>query len=566
MINKHSNAQNWARDPPFPSDWDQETDWNALETADKANLEAPEQQVALEDFINSPEEPDYEAFAAEDNDTITSQARQEELQHYLDEQHFTEKFIRDAPFWRTCNVPSFSTPVEKAEISPNSYAANTVAFPELPTAAGKGDKWTPYAITDWLIRCVPVVHAGGLLYFYDYGGYLPYHRKEAKGKIMDICRFAVKAAGTASFVNQVYDLLLIEPRISRDENLNCSMVSFDDGVLDLDTGQFLPHSPELFVTTRLRASYRKGLRARCPNFQKFLQDISYGDDTLTERIWAAIGYLLVPEQQCKSFILFQGVPDSGKSVLGNFIRECFLGDVTTTLELNDLSGRFNLADLVGRKFCCDMDLPNAALKSRAISNLKKMTGSDPISSDVKFADRVKFENTAKFLFATNHAVRISGDDRAFLNRLVVIPFTRSYSKRMQNYQLPELLAAERDAVIVKALAAYQRLVANGGEFAGNYLLNHTLGFTSSADEFAAVDLFFQEHCEIIPNVWTPTTELHEAFVELYGPICEIGNFSRLLLQACCSKGSNVKKRRGRTTPGSNPVYGFAGLTLRKDFE
>ncbi len=90
--------------------------------------------------------------------------------------------------------------------------------------------------------------------------------------------------------------------------------------------------------------------------------------------------------------------------------------------------------------------------------LKKLTGADSISGDVKFGDYLQFTNSAKFLYGSNHVVLLPNKDAAFYDRLVVIPFAKSVPRDARDFWLEEKLNAERDAIIVQALAAYRRLV------------------------------------------------------------------------------------------------------------
>lgn len=421
---------------------------------------------------------------------------------------------------------------------------------------------SPYETAQWIIQNVHVIHAGGVLYFYGNGAHLPCKAEEAKQRILEFCRPAVKCVGKPPFVSQVYEFLRMEPQICRDADLELNVVSLDDGLLDLDTWTLLPHDPEMFVTTRLRASFGVGCRTECPEFNRFLEAISCGDENLVQRLWQCIGYLLVPDQTGKRFVLFQGVSNSGKSVLGRFIQGCFLGDVTATLEINELRGQFTLSELVGKKFCSDMDLPAEPLNERALGKLKKITGGDQVSSDVKFADRVNFACTAKFLFGSNHAVLLRKKDPAFLNRLVVVPFARAFNGQAQDHALPDKLARERDAIVVRALAAYRQLAQQGFCFSGNYAVNQVLGCDIPDSAEDAVSSFLKNCCERADDIWTSTEQLFESFVEVHGEVCKKGKFSELLLKASSAAGIPVEKERGRLSPGANPVQGFSGLKLK----
>ncbi len=571
---KHKNTPNPGHDPPFSELFSSEFDPAQLEIEYRESLADGVNQARLAEFLvaGDPETVDFEALEREDRAAQQDLFRQEQLQEAEARAQEQEALSKASPFFDrpqpTIPVPPALPSTPREVPPPTASAGMGVPPPKRPTlnllASGAGDpkRPTPYEAAEWIIEHVHVVHANGLLYFYDGTAYLSCKRDEAKKRIMDACRPAVKAIGNARFVQQVYDLLMMEPRICRDADLFRNLVAFDDGVLDLDTGQFQPHSPALFVTTRLRASYRRGCETDCLVFKKFLADVSCGDSLLVQRLWECVAYLLVPDQTGKKFVLFQGVANSGKSVLGNFIQGCFVGDVATTLEINELRGNFTLADLVGRKFCSDMDIPANPLNAKALGKLKKMTGQDTISSDVKFADRVNFVCTAKFLFGTNHAVLTQKSDPAFFKRLVVVPFRRSFSGKDQDYGLPQKLAGERSAIIARALAAYQHLRQNGFQFAGNFQVNEVCGCEAPESPVDAVMSFLMTRCELAEGVWTPTKILFDDFRETFGPLCGDKRFSELLNHAISIQNLPAKKGRDRLTPDGNPKQGFCGLRLK----
>lgn len=382
----HTQATVRGRDSPL-WDRDREIDEEALAAQEQMDMLAPENQARLAEFLATAgsEEPDVAVLEAEDRANQQCPYYQDQFQDFVQAMRDEEEMMRESPFFLggplsivdpgRPALPAQEPPPPEIFPSPTGGSPPPKG-PVLPMASGSegGDRISPYEAMQWIIHNVHVVHANGLLYFYDGTAYLPCKRDAAKKRIMEACRPAVKAVGNARFITQVYDLLMAEPRICRDTDLFQNLVSFNDGVLDLDTGQLLPHSPDLFVTTRFKAAYRMGRETDCPIFKKFLEDVSCGDGLLVQRLWECVAYLLVPDQTGKKFVLFQGVANSGKSILGSFVRECFAGDVTTTLEVNELRGNFTLADLVGRKFCSDMDIPADPLNAKALGKLKKMTG------------------------------------------------------------------------------------------------------------------------------------------------------------------------------------------------
>lgn len=422
---------------------------------------------------------------------------------------------------------------------------------------------TPYEAAQGLIQTIPMFCIGKGWLVYQQGYYALKSSENVKRIIMEVCRPAVEQCGSANFVDHIFKILKTEPKLFIHPDFNCNCVAFDGCVLDLDRWEKLVPTPAILVTTHLRASFSRGERTDCPEFKRFLADVTLGNPVLQERIWQAIGYLLVPDPHGKAIILLQGRKHSGKSVLVNVVKRCFDDELVAALSVNEFGRRFATSSLYGKKLCVDADLSDERLDRTAVSVLKKLTGSDSISGDVKFGDYLQFTNSAKFLYGSNHVVLLPNKDAAFYDRLVVIPFARTVPSDERDFRLEEKLNAERDAIIFQALAAYRRLVKSNYRFAGDFPIN---AVTEDGGESIAGRLaqFLREDCEIVLGVWTPTGTLYAAFVRRFGNLCSDKSFSGLLFSIALSAGYPVGKDKNRTSPKVNSVWGFANLKLKEN--
>lgn len=422
---------------------------------------------------------------------------------------------------------------------------------------------TPYEAAQGLIQTIPMFCIRKAWLVYQQGYYALKSGEDIRRVIMEVCRSAVEQCGSANFVDQIFKILKTEPKLFIRPDFNCNCVALDDCVLDLDRWERIVPTPAILVTTHLRASFSRGERTDCPEFKRFLADVTLGNPVLQERIWQAVGYLLVPDQHGKAIILLQGRKHSGKSVLSNVVKNCFDDELVVALSVNEFDRRFATSSLYGKKLCVDADLSDERLDRTAVSVLKKLTGADSISGDVKFGDYLQFENSAKFLYGSNHVVLLPNKDAAFYDRLIVIPFARTVPSDERDFRLEEKLNAERDSIIIQALAAYRRLVKSNYRFAGDFPINAVTedGEESIADSVAR---FLREDCEIALGVWTPTGTLYAAFVRRFGNLCNDRYFSGLLFSIASSAGYPVSKDKGRTSPKANSVWGFANLKLKEN--
>ena len=234
---------------------------------------------------------------------------------------------------------------------------------------------------------------------------------------------------------------------------------FKDLIFNISTGELFSNNGNFFVTSALQANYNP--EAECPCFETFLQNISGGDGKIVELIWQVCGYLFSHDMSAKSFFVFFGEKDTGKSVLTQVLEAIIGHGVVRHLSLNDFGGRFDVAELNDAHLNICGDLTAAPLSMDAVGKIKSFTGNDYIRSDVKNRESVTFLPTAHLLFASNHRILISGGpDEAFFDRLVEVPFHNPVPKERQDPDLLEKLAGEADGICAKALAAYLRLREN----------------------------------------------------------------------------------------------------------
>jgi len=586
-MNYHNNIfpDNHGRgpDPPSPLDPNDAVDYEQLEQEYRDTTMLPDAQEQLQEYLTrtSDTEPDTEVLNSE-----YAMAYNSEDEAAADRAFEIEQYTKDHPFWCSAYISKASHIVEAAtcfnesEHRPSNNQAKPFSLEKvhalmkkqelqpLPRQVSLVVEKAPvpttnnaYDAAQRLIDLYHIAYAEGSTYIFDSISHRAVDRGEMKKLILDSCRNDVAISGSGQFVKKVYDLLTMEPRIKHDpKDLLRNIVAFNDAVLDLDTRQVHPHSPDLFVTTHLNASFSLGCNRWCPVFEQYLHETTGGDTVLQQRIWEAIGYTLVPDQKGKCFIFFQGASHTGKTVLGNFIKNCFVGDVISPLSIDELSGNFTISDLVGKKLCMDLDLPADPFGKKAVSRLKKLTGGDYISSDVKFSDRVKFTCLAKFVFGSNHAILLPNKDEAFNNRLVVIPFRFTVPKSRQDFDLDKKLALERDSIVVRALDAYQNLRRNSYQFSGSYLPNEVLD-DETVSRVDMVASFLNNFCLVDEAVCTPTAELYNRFTQEYGHVYETKDFSEALNKLCASRNYPVAKTRMKIPEAKNWVNGFQGLRL-----
>lgn len=343
-------------------------------------------------------------------------------------------------------------------------------------------------------------------------------------------------------VRDVYNYLLANPDITIDvtpdfEKEYRDFIIFDNLIFDAKTGKTRKHNIKWPVQFQVLCDFDPE-DMYCPHFDKFLEDISHGDEEVIELILQVIGYIMMQNSSLKKFFLFAPEPDTGKSVLGDFIASLFPRDCTFRVQLSDFNGTFTFGSLSKRTLGMGMDLKPGVLSDEAVTRLKLLTGEKIIDVQEKFLPFSTIDHHCKFLFASNHPIEISTPDNAFWSRLVLVPFLYPINPDDKNFDLPELLQSEKSAIATKCAFAAQRLVANNYQFiqpaSSTKIINAWRRY-----EHDPVVSFINTKCTITHNStdFISTADLHALF-EIY---CSEQGFMPLLQKTFTAR---VKERFG----------------------
>ena len=202
-----------------------------------------------------------------------------------------------------------------------------------------------------------------------------------------------------------------------------------NGVLNLATGQLMPHSPLFKATKSAGTAYDKA--ATHPAWTAMIQLLQAEGDRY-ELVHQYCGSGIYGANPTEKVAIFQGTGGSGKSTLLTAVHSA-LGDYCTTIEINSLlqtdwrkqnksAPREDLLKLRGARLVYPSIEPpkNAKLDDGSI---KALSGNDQISARLPYAKQsVSFLPTFKLIIPTNYPLHTSFDDSGMKRRVVVCPF------------------------------------------------------------------------------------------------------------------------------------------------
>ena len=260
-------------------------------------------------------------------------------------------------------------------------------------------------------------------------------------------------------VNEVIGHIRRSTYVPRYEiNKHIELINVKNGVLNLLTGELIPHSPDLYFTIQIPVEYNP--EADCLAIKKFFSEVLYPDDIpVIEEIF---GYCLYRRYHIQKAFLFVGSGANGKSVMINLLRE-FLGrDNVSGVTLQSLlTNRFALADLYGKLANLFADLPYEVLEATGI--FKALTGGDPVQAEKKYKNPFTFTNYAKLIFSANDVPPTTDKTYAFFRRWVIIEFPNRFEGDRADKNLIFKLTTpdELSGLLNVALSGLRRLLDQG---------------------------------------------------------------------------------------------------------
>lgn len=210
-----------------------------------------------------------------------------------------------------------------------------------------------------------------------------------------------------------------------DFNNNVHLLNVKNGIIDLNTLSFTEPNREIKNLNVADVNYNPN--ADCPEWEKFLNVVTEGDQGYIRVLQEIIGYTLLPEKD-KNFVFFMfGDGANGKSTFIKVLSR-ILGDYAATTDPDILLStdtnsvrQYSIAALQGKRFINAPETHSTQLLDEA--SLKRLSGSDDITARHPYGRPFEFKAEFKLFIHGNYKPIIRGDDKGIWRRLVLLPFT-----------------------------------------------------------------------------------------------------------------------------------------------
>lgn len=233
-------------------------------------------------------------------------------------------------------------------------------------------------------------------------------------------------------------------------------VNFANGVLNLLSGEFVPHTHEYGF--RYVLGYDYDATALCPAFDQFLKDVTLGDESLEKLLLEYAGYALSGDEcWAQKALVLEGSGANGKSTLMNVFRALAGKDNYASLTLSELKAEGNRQMLDGKLFNMAEETPNKALMDSSLfKNL--VTGGETQVRQL-YKKPYVMRNRAKLVFACNELPDSHDATTGYFRRFIIVPFRATFSVEAGTADpfIEGKLLQELPGIFNKVLAAYRSI-------------------------------------------------------------------------------------------------------------
>ena len=290
---------------------------------------------------------------------------------------------------------------------------------------------------------------------------------------------------------EILEYLKLLGRVRKTEKYD-NYINFKNGIFDVDTKKLIPHDPKIFMINQVNCNYIENA-PKNHHIDKFLDDITSGNEKRKRTILQIIGYSLTTSVDLqKAFIFYGKTAENGKSVLVELITNLVGDENTSHVSIHELqNGRFYASELTNKLLNVVAELPRNHLRS--VEVFKSLVTGDKMSVEQKYKNRYSIKPYAKNIFTANELPRVEDTTQGFYRRLNIILFEaqftdqekKNFNKRnLYTQEALEYLAYISIQEYLKLLKSDSRAFANEEEsnkVLGNYKKenNSVLSFLDS---------------------------------------------------------------------------------------
>lgn len=210
------------------------------------------------------------------------------------------------------------------------------------------------------------------------------------------------------------------------------LITFENGVLDIEKNEMLEHDPELYALAKIPIEYDTKKDYDCPMFKDFLR-FNFENEEDVIICQEVLGSALLTEKLHKKLIMLAGDTDAGKSAFIRLIKKAIGEENVSAVSLEQLSTKnndFQISHLRGALMNINHESDQYFMNRT--DTLKSIADGNEMIWNQKWQQTMGFSPHAEHIFATNITPACPSDDNSFWNRFFVLIFPRRLPEKIED--------------------------------------------------------------------------------------------------------------------------------------
>lgn len=215
------------------------------------------------------------------------------------------------------------------------------------------------------------------------------------------------------------------------EPADARYIAFNNGILDIVTGEIKGFSPDIVITNKIRWNYNP--EAYKDITDNTLNKLAVQDPSIRALLEECIGYCFYRRSEIGASFVLTGDKSNGKSTFIHMLHAVLGDENICSLDISEMGDRFSTSMMFGKLANLGDDIGDDFLKGNQVSIFKKIVTGDRIKAERKGLDPFEFNPYVKLVFSANDIPRMRDKTGAVGRRLIIIPFEAKFSKNDPDY-------------------------------------------------------------------------------------------------------------------------------------
>ena len=340
------------------------------------------------------------------------------------------------------------------------------------------------------------------------------------------------------------------------------LIGVTNGLLDVRTGELLPHSPAHFTLGCSGFEYNPA--AKCPTWLEFIAQVYPDDPETVQLVQEWMGYCLTLDTRQQKMLLMVGPKRSGKGTIARVLRELVGSDVCASPTIEGIGSHFGMQALIDKKLAIvsDARVTSGSKNTQpAIENMLRISGEDSITLDRKHIGHWTGTMQARLMVMTNLLPGLFDEGGALASRFLIAEHRVSFFGK-EDPALTDRLLGELPGILNWSLEGLRRLRERGYFIQPARAEEAMLRLEAISSPLKG---FLRAKCVLDPHAWVEKDVLYASYQTWLHEEHEVGTpKSKNKFAEALYAASDHRIEESKRGPQGARVPGFSGVALAGD--